>query len=337
MIREVEIRNTVESVKMGSTHPPYTTDPEVPMITGFVTNDGQSLTVDVNRELKTGHTRFVYLFYSAVDLEYKQVSYHHLDTSDMILGDTPATTHEFDISSVLTIPKSSPKIFDYTEITIDLFTYEANITDNTGTAIYGQKRLSVPYKAEMGARDQFPVSTDGWYPIGVVDYLYRDMNNIVVSDYFYKGDLVYFYSSLDSKEEGIYKCLEGTSSNPLTEGFWELAAIEDIMAFFTIPLPANITTAETIVGANAIISRYVKKKYLTDLLTTTSYKPFDDAKALYLLMQVGSLREDSILKLEDGNLVLASYLLDMCGYEFNAGIKSDQDITYRQINTNYTA
>ncbi len=337
MVAEVEIRNTVESVKIGSLYPPYTTDPEVGMVTGWVSNNGQLLHIDVNRELVSGYARIMYLYYSIVDTDYRKVDYNLIKVADVVTLDMEATAYEFDISSVLTIPRRTNRVVDINEITIDLFTYEANITDATGTAIYGTKRLSVPYSSEADASVAFPTSTDGWYPIGLVDYLSKDMlvANTVI---FNEGDLVYWTNDdVDPVlSTGVYKALTTTLSGPLTEDKWIEATDEDIMKFFTLPPNAAATSAVTVVGANAIISRYVKKEYIADVLPRVSYKTGDDKRALYSLMKLMAIRENSILKLEKGDMVSASYLLDTIRNEHDAFYTAGEDIILTQIGANYT-
>lgn len=335
MISEVEIRNTVESVKVGSGYPPYTTDAEIAMLTGWVTDDGQLLHVDVNREKMGAYARIVYLYYCVVDTDYRKVDYNLIHVSDPVLADAEATAYQFDISSVLTIPRRTNRIVDVNEITIDLFTYEANITDCTGTAIYGQKRLSVPYSTEMDASVVFPISTDGLYPIGVIDYASRDM--LSNTTLFKKGDLVYWSTNVEDPPNptGVYKALVDTMSSPDTDGMWTAATDADIMKFYTIP-PGLSTSAATIIGANSIISRYVKKEYISDILSRISYKANDDKRALYSLMKLMSLRELSILKLEQGDVVSAAYLLDVLRNEHDAFWLPNQDIILTQINSTYT-
>ncbi len=337
MIAEVEIRNTVESIKLGSIYPPYTNDPEVPMLTGWLTEDGQLLHLDVNRELATDYTRIIYLYYSIVDTDYRKVDYYLIQVSDAITGAAEASSYEFDISSVVTIPKRTAKVLDINEITIDLFTYEANITDSSGTAIYGQKRLSVPYKTSADASVHFPNSTDGWYPIGVVDYVTKSMeyNN---SDIFYEGDLVYWTEAAARPDvpTGVYKALATSDNTPLTVGAWILATEKEIGKFFTIPRPPSMTSAMTIVGANAIISRNVKMEYISGVLPRVSYKKNDDKQALYALAKLTSLRELSILKLEEGDLVSASYLLDVIRNTYDMLFITGKDVVLTQIEANYT-
>ena len=337
MIAEVEIRNTVESIKVGSNYPPYTTDPEVPMLTGWLSDEGQLLHLDINREKQGNYVRIIYLYYGIVDTDYRKVDYNLIEVSDPLFADVEASSYEFDISSILTIPRRTNRVMDINEIVIDLFTYEANITDCTGTAIYGKKRLSVPYKVEMDASVMFPVSTDGWYPIGVIDYSYKDMD--ITNDTIHqRGDLVYWHTSAPEpiNVPGVYKCLSTGKEKPNAENrWWVLATNEDIMKFYTIP-PGAASSATTIVGANAIISRFIKKEYIAGVLPRISYKGNDDKRALYSLMKLTALRESSILKLEQGDVVAAAYLLDVIRNEHDAFWIPNEDIILTQINSTYT-
>lgn len=350
MIKELEIRNTVESVKLGSAYPPYTTDPEVPMISGYVSDSGQLMTVDINREIANRRVRQVYCYFLKVNQSYRQVEYHKVAESDFLFdpvyyndpgGITYLSSHDFDISSVLTLPREVSVIPVTNEIIIELFTYEANITDATGTAIYGTKRLSVPYDATMDVSQSFPLSTDGIYPLGLVDYAVKNTND-VNSTSFLKNDIVYWFTgdtvpTITQLESGaLYKCLETTTSSPDTVDKWELATESDILRYFLIPPAASTTESSTIVGANGLISRYAKQTYLRDVLTRLAYKKHDDISGIYASNVLSTLRELAVHYLEEGSLTRSLFYLDRIVDEYNAYFSAENNITQTNVNIQYT-
>ena len=244
MVKEVEIFNTIEAVKTGTLYPPYTTDPSVDMLTGFLTDDGKLLTVDVNREFSFKHIRMIYLWYAVVDLTTRTVNYTLLETKELSYENHGGpsiqirqSSHSFDLSAVLTIPRRvniSPAV---NEINIDLFTYEANISGADGTAVYGKKRLSVPFSSSLDSGYELVTSTDGWYPMGVVDYAIRD-KNYSYTDYIEAGDIIFWvdgpgtgiYDSPSTMATGkLYVAQERTNESPLTEGAWVEVVEADLL------------------------------------------------------------------------------------------------------------
>lgn len=351
MIKELEIRNTVESVNLGSLYPAYSYDAESPMITGYVSNEGQLMTIDVNREIAADRVRQLYCYFFRTSQAYRQAEYYLIEKSDFLFDPTlyndpggvvHTSSHNFDISTVLTLPREIYVIPTTNELVIELFTYEANITDATGQAIYGTKRLSVPYDATMDVTQDFPLSTDGLYPIGLVDYVTRNKNQANTTT-FKKNDIVYWYEgpgagdpTLEEVEDGaLYKAAQDTTNSPDTEGHWDTTTDEDTLRYFLIPPAASTTESSTIVGANGLLSRYAKHTYMRDVLTRLSYKKYDDKTALYSSNILSSIRELAVNSLEEGDLVKSVYYLDRMVNEYNAFFTSD-DVTQTRINAQYT-
>lgn len=343
MVAEVEIRNTVESIKLGSAYPAYVSNPEFPMLSGYLTNQGQTLNIEVNREIASNCVRVAYLFFGVVDFNSRTIDYKILATSDPTLwatyGDNFAgTSYTWDISSVLTIPRSVPEITSITDITIDIFTYEANVTNSTGTAIYGKKQLNVPYKIVSDPSVTYPKSTDGWYPIGVMDYAYVDISEVNTRT-FYKNDLVWWYDSneVDNPNGSLYLTSEDTTLRPDAVGSpWILATSNDVLNFMMIPQSSSLTSATAIIGANAMITRYAKQSYIKDLLLRTSFKPNDDRRATYALLNALALRESVVAELEAGDMVRSVYYLDQIAYQKDAMFSPNNSITLTQVNSTYT-
>ncbi len=350
MVKEVEIVNTVESIKTGYSYPPYVTDASIPMLTGYLTDSGNLLTVEVNREVASKSIRLVHLWHALVDAAERKVDYTLLETKNTIVDSGAAdgvilpitsSIHAFDISSVLTIPRRIGSIPTTGEITVDLFTYEANVVSCDGTALYGTKRLSVPYNSSADYDLTFPTSTDGWLPIGVIDYAVRDLNESYTAQVNI-GDIVYWYTGAgdsgapnvgELKTGSLYVAQEKTEESPAVDGKWLAVEEADILRMMSMPLSPTDGTATAVIGADALLTRYVKQEIIQDMLKRLSFKEYDDVGALRTLMIITALREKAIVLLEAGDQIRATYLLDKIDEEYN----SFASLTRQVINTRLTA
>lgn len=350
MVKEVEFQNIAETVKVGDAYVPYTTDPALEMFDGFLTDDGKTLTVDVNREIPVGYARRVTLYYANVDLSNAKVGYVELGATPLLTNDPTVSyvgsSHKFDLSPVLVMPQRTASRTPIDDITIDLFTYEANVVDGQGNAIY-QKRLSVPYKVVGDASTDFAPSTDGWYVLGTVDYKLQDIKEQSLVQYL-KGDIIYWYEhedpdAIDDRPRGVvhgdlWIANEDTYGPPTGwKGIWSRPTDEEILNFILLPRPASITRCATIVHTDILISRYVKQHYIANTLTKTSFKPHDDSTAWYASDLLSSMRELALYYLQMGDGAKAKYILDDIANEYTAAMLSKRDYKQISLNLNYTA
>ena len=348
MVAEVEFRNIAEMVKVGDLYVPYTTNPKHRMFSGFLTNDGKTLTVDVNREIPVYYTRQLYLYYGNVDYSYSRIDYVSLGSTPLLTNDPSisevGSSHKFDLSSVYSIPTRSASNVPINDVTIDLYTSEANVTDSNGDVIY-QRRLTVPYTVVGDVTATTPQSTDGWYVLGLVDYKIENISK-PSKQIFFKGDIIYWYDSFAESND--------PDSPPIAEGDlwiatkdtyevpaagisdWSIPTDEDILNFVLAPRPDNYTECATIVHSDILISRYVKQQYIGETLKRISFKKWDDKTAYYEIDRLTSMRELALHYLEIGDSVKAKYMLDMIENEFYEVMNNGNDRELKTRQQRYT-
>lgn len=168
MVREVEFVNESEIL-----HPSleYSNYPDQPPFEGYLSNDSKELNVKVHVPLQEDSVaqRKFFLHFCNIDFDNRLVDYVKLlemgpyfkaygeDVTDKI--------YTFDISRVLIIPRKIYSTGGTSEITIELYTYESNVTTD-----YGSKTLSVPYSVQNNERYEYDKSTDGIYRLVMVDF-----------------------------------------------------------------------------------------------------------------------------------------------------------------------
>lgn len=345
MIKEVEFQNIAETVKVGDEYVGYTTDPALDMFDGFLTDDGKTLTVDVNREIPVGHARQVTLYYGNVDFSTSRIEYVKLGSTNLLTNDPSVSyvgsSHKFDLSAVFIIPQRLATRVPINNITIDLFTYEANVVDINGDPIY-QKRLSVPYKAVGDASTDFAQSTDGWYVLGTVDYKIQDIREQPLIQYL-KGDIIYWYDSLEVNPliDGppivygdLWIATEDVYGPPgELNNLWVIPTEEELLNFILIPRPPAITRCATVVHTDLLISRYAKQYFIAEVLRRTSFKPYDDDTAWYMADLLSSMREMALNYLQKGDATKAKFMIDTIANEYAAVMlgKKNYELTTTQL------
>jgi hypothetical protein len=353
MVKEIEAFVNVESVKTGSSYPPYSNDSSIPVITGMLADAGKSMTLDVNRIMKSGYIRFAHLWYAVVDNANNVIDFIFLESKSVLteLAGLPASTvvtsfdatsYVFDVSKVAVMPKTYRELSPAKEVVIDLFTYEANITDCTGEAIYGKKHLVVPYNAEVSPNLTFKTSTDGWYPFGVVDYQYRDVTK-TYADSVEAGDIVFWYTGNDTPATDItlgelrsgklFIANEKTTQSPEAVGVWSEVKESDILRYISIPFPPTKTKSATIFGTDLIVTHHIKYNSILDVLKRASFKK--DHKSLDTLMYMMALREKAVDFMSNGEQVRSTQLLDEIEAEYNAYYAEESEAIVTKITAKY--
>ena len=353
MVKEVEIYINTSSVKTGSGFPPYPSDPANKVVSAFLTNSGKALTIDVHRKVSGHYIRFVHLWYALLDEVNNNVDYTLLESQNIISSvgeDVPdgavltfmETSSTFDISSVLTIPRAVYQGNTNREITLDLFTYEANITSCDGTALYGKKRLSVPYKATMEPDSTLATSTDGWYPIGVIDYLARD-NNGSNYEYIEEGDVVFWYDgdglggypTVGQLRTGkLYVALRRNNVNSNSAADWAEATEADALRMSSMPLSPALGSAAAVFGIDGLITRYIKKYIILDIMKKAAFKR--DRRSVDTLTYIVTLREQAAQYMSEADRVRATQLLSEIGSEYNEYMKNLSHGTVTKFTAKYT-
>jgi hypothetical protein len=353
MVKEVSVHNNIEMIKTGYSSPPYSNDPESDMITAYLSDEGKTLHIDVDREVPAHFLRMVHLWYANVDVAARKVEYNLLATQNPVFSSNypdgavlpiPSSSHTFDISAVLTIPTKLDNIPPAMSLTVELFTFEANIADCNGTAIYGTKRLSVPYRSSLSSSMSLPISTDGWYPLGVVDYAARDINRVYTTS-ITKGDIVFWYTGDGSgstptvgqlKTGKLYTALQTTNYGTTTEGYWREVTEEDILRMSSLPLPVESASAAAVIGADMLITRYIKHHIIYDMMSRTGFGVFNNQKAVETLSIIRALREQAISFMGDGDRIRAIESVFKITDEYNAYLSSKNTIDEVRVSVQYT-
>jgi hypothetical protein len=279
MVKEVEFSNVVELLNSAATF--YSDGPNQPMFDGKLSNEGKSLTITVGRKLPivTVGGRMLILYFGNVDFENKLINYTELSRTDLEYDSTGLYNREytFDISKVLTIPRKVYNTSGTSEITIDLYTYEANITTD-----YGSKRLSVPYSVNADSTYTYDNSTDGLFKLVMVDFPLWNINTT-----YYKGDIAIRDGALIvCRADGVVGSYLG----------WETPTDIDIEnavygATFNEPLSAIIS--------DILISRHAKYNYIMEALKSTGFKEYDDVDNFRVVKLMQSYREKALFDLLD--------------------------------------
>ncbi len=137
MVKEVEFSNVSEVLNADL---PYSNSGDQKLFSGELDEDGTSLDISVHVPLLTEllAKRKLFLFFGNIDYDNKETDYIKLEETDFdfCLRDGDSFTdvaYTFDLSRVLIIPRKVYSTRGTSEITVELYTYEANITTDYGT------------------------------------------------------------------------------------------------------------------------------------------------------------------------------------------------------------
>ena len=292
MVREVEFSNESEVLNESSL---YSNAPDQPLFTGYLEDEGKTLKIVVHSELprESEAKRKLFLYYGNVDFDEKLIDYTGLNDIALDyrqpLQDVTDREYSFDLNTVLTIPRKIYSTGGSSEITIELYTYEANFTTD-----YGTKTLSVPYTITNNARYRYEKSTDGIYRLITLDV--EPWSSFKV---YGLGDIV--------ESGGALMISTSNNNNSLiSDGGWALPTDEEILTFCkgntnTPPLRAFVT--------DMMISRYAKYNIIRESLISTSFKSYDDAISYEFTLLLQNLRERAKYKLLSHKPIDAAYAL----------------------------
>lgn len=295
MVKEVEFSNASEILGISEN---YSNAADQPLFDGYLsTENGHTLNVITHIPLhgQAVAQRQLFLFYGNVDFDNKTINYTRLDATELDYRqvDQEYTDREysFDLSTVLTIPRKIYTTGGTSEITIELYTYEANITTD-----YGTKRLSVPYSITSDSMYQYEESIDGLYRLIMTDF-----DPWVSTRTYGKGDIVEVGSSL------MMSTIVNNTDLP-AEANWAAPTDDDILYFSrgvtkTPPVRAFIT--------DILISKYAKYNLIKNSLLSTSFKEYDNEKAHEMTLLLQNLRERAKFQLLAHKPADAAYNLQL--------------------------
>jgi hypothetical protein len=296
MVREVEFSNESEVL-----HPTkeYTNAPDQAMFEGYLESDCKLLNIKVHVPLSDDSVsqRKLFLYFGNVDYDNKMVDYINIGEKGpdfKVYGeDATDRVYQFDLSQVLIIPRKVYSTGGTSEIVIELYTYESNITTD-----YGSKTLSVPYSVHNTSKYEYDKSTDGIYRLIMIDF---ELWSITRS-YGY-GDIVILEDGSLVMSTISYNTDDPTDPETTT---WTTPTDEDIFDYargttMYPPLRAIIS--------NVLISRYAKYKLIREALLSTAFKAYDNAQAYEQVLLLQNLRERAKFKLMLHKPIDAAYCL----------------------------
>ena len=276
MVKEVEFSNSSEIL---SESQEYSNSADQGLFEGTLTDDGLSLNIKVRVPLlaEVFAKRKLFLHFCNVDFDNKLSEFISLGETDADFcnnGGTEFTDkiYTFDLSDVVKIPRKIYNTGGTSEITIESYTYEANLSTD-----YGIKTLSVPYTITSDKKYSYDKSTDGVYRLITADFEpWVDTRSYSIGDVVMSNDAL------------LVSLVNDNSDLVTIEGSWEAADDSAILNYCTgntlwPPLRAIVT--------DMMISRYAKYGIIKDILVTTGYKDHDDEEAYNLTLLLQNLRE----------------------------------------------
>jgi hypothetical protein len=207
--------------------------------------------------------------------------------------------------------------------------WQSNIIPSSGT-----KTLHAPYSVSYPGVSVIPASTDGWYNLRVVDVAaYTYPNNTTV---YYPNDIVYDDSSGTG---GMFFCIltDDDAYGTANETYWEPLSAERERNMYGFGYEQSSSdTIATLLNTDMLVTRYVKQKYIYDLLVKSNYKRHDNITVVTQLEKIFAMREAAVAHLYAGNVIFARYLLDMITIEYNSYTSNVGNKTVVAIASNFT-
>ena len=322
MVKEVEFSNFLEILDKDY---PYSDEIGNPIFDGRLDDSGKSLTIIVGKPIPIGEgVRQLSLYFGNTDFDVRLIDYTLIEETpidDPTVGDPSDPynrRYKFDLSKVLEIPRKVYNSQGTSEITIELYTYEANLTTD-----YGTKRLSVPYTIWSDTKYEYDNSTDGIYRLYMVDYAYWDP----LTSYG-EGDIIYV------RDHGLYISLsdDNIGNDPTLENntFWSAPTEEERRDFaYGVTKNQPINT----VISDMLITRYAKYYYIFRTLKKMDYKKFDNDIAADKTMLLQLFREQALFHLLENKPISAAESLQQLKLAYGNMTITDEVRTY---NIKYT-
>ncbi len=321
MVNEVEFSNFLEILDPNY---PYSDKIGNPIFNGSLSDSGKTFTLTVKKPLppKGVAAREILLYFGNVDFESKLVDYVYLESTDIDvlepLEEASNRQYVFDLGKVLEVPRKIYNTQGTSEITIELYTYEANLNTD-----YGTKHLSVPYTIWSNNKYAYDQSTDGVYRMYTVEYAYWSPTVT-----YGEGDIVYFEDT-----GGLVVSLSenNTGNRPdLNPNYWAAPTDEDKLDF------AYGTTKNQPVNAiltDILITRYAKYEYIRKSIQAMSYKQYDDNLAAERALLLQLFREQALIHLTNNKPISAAESLQHLKLAYSNATETTEIRTY---NIKYT-
>jgi len=274
MVKEVEIRPINFSDIIGQYYG-YTTrssyeNPTMQKASGVLSDEGKTLdiTLNLNATSKEFTSNIFLLDYNSIDYSNRVITDTAITDIIVRTSDTLDLTYtDIDLSQVLEIPQIATVQTIDQSLSIDLFTYEANVVEE-----YGTKRLSVPYKVSNDPNLTFNTSTDGLYTIHYANV--RQWNS---TSQYVQGQITVYNNT-------AYVCNVANTNQLLGNSYyWSIATEEDIREFTNGNTTGRENDSLITAQFGILITRDFKQTLLYDVLSATSFRTDDDDTALELL------------------------------------------------------
>jgi hypothetical protein len=369
MIREIETNNTTEYLDVSLQPVDFEHIPDI--VTATLSANGMVLTAMVNRYLRNDCVRKVTLNYmlpfseQQFVMEYVLGTYGPSDTVDEL------TKYVFSLDPVLhQIVHPAPEQLPDNTVNIRLYTYEANTAFNYGTCYpqydgavlyavgsyvqYGGRlwqalvstignlptnpqfwnptgvpssgtiTFNMPFTVSYPGLSIIPRSTDGWYTLRVVDI--EKYNNGIL----YNVNDIVFYPT------GFFICTRQTLGNLPTDGhYWTPMTVEQEHNLYEFGYTYSPTLA-TVLNTDMLITRYIKQKFIYELLVKSNYKRYDNLTVVSQLEKIYAMREAAVVHLNAGNPITARNMLDLITIEDNSFMVNNRENKAIETFTNFT-
>lgn len=369
MIREIETNNTTEYLESMLQATDFEHTPDV--VTATLSANGTVLSAKVNRLLRADCMRKVTLNYMLPFSDQQFVMEYVLGVFGPSNTVNENTVYTFSLDPVLhQIVHPAPEQLPDNTVNIRLYTYEANTAFNYGTCypqyngavLYstgsyvqfngrlwqalvptignlptnpqywnttgvpssGTITFGLPYTVSYPGQSIIPLSTDGWYSLRVLDIAsYSGVTPYVIND-------IVFYST------GFFVCIGNTTGNlPTNITYWTPMTPEQEHNIYEFGYMYSQTIA-TVLNTDMLVTRYVKQKFIYELLTKSNYKRYDNLTVVNQLEKIYAMREAAVIHLNAGNPITARNMLDLIVIETNSFMVNNRENKAIETFTNFT-
>ena len=299
MVKEVEFSTVYEIL---ADNVDYRNNHDQELFIGELAEEGTALTVLTRLTLPSEilAKRKLFLYFNNIDFDNKLIESIKIGETDFdfCMKDTGEFTDKqvtFDLSRVLIIPRKVYNTQGSSEISIELYTYEANLTTE-----YGSKRLSVPYTINSDSKYKYDKSTDGVYELILIDF--KPWSDTYVYD---AGDIVEY-------NDTIIMSVIDNNTFTVTDQEWATSWITpDDSDLKNFSVGATTNKPARSITTNMLISRYAKYGIILNNLLSTNFKEYDDERSFELVSLLQSLREKAKFQLLNHKPIDALYSLQL--------------------------
>lgn len=371
MIKEIEVHNSTEFLDPDTSLQPADFEHIPEIVTATLSANGMTLTAVVNRYLRADCVRKVTLNYMLPFPERELVMEYMIGNfgpSDIY---TYNTAFVFNLAPVMhSIIHPAPEQLPDNTVNIRLYTYEANTAFNYGTCYpqydgsvlynlgsyvqYGDRlwqalvptignlptnpafwnptgvpssgtiTFNMPYTVSYPGLSIRPSSTDGWYTLRTLDV--EKYSSIVQ---YHKNDIVFSIA-------GFFICTTDSIGNPPTNVlYWSAMTNEQEHNLYEFSYNPT-TTLATVLNTDMLVTRYIKQKFIYELLIKSNYKRYDNLAVVTQVEKIIAMREAAVVHLDAGNPITARNMIDMINIETNSFMTNNRENNVIETFTNFT-